>query len=189
MKRTLIFIKFLFYRRLLIGAGLTKFKGWVATDKNTLDIISENDWKSFTFFGKIKAVLMEHVLEHLTEEDAQKGLTNIFRYLKKGGHVRVAVPDGFHPDPEYIEKIKPGGTGAGADDHKNLYNYKSLSKIMKDCGFECNILEYWDEGGQFHHKDWNPEDGMIMRSLRFDKRNVDGKPVYTSLIIDGYKRS
>ncbi len=178
---------FFWKKKIIVGSGLSSFSGWVATDKNTLDIISENDWKSVVLFGKLKAVLMEHVLEHLTADDAKKGLTNIFNYLRKGGHVRIAVPDGFHPDHEYIEKVKPGGAGAGADDHKNLYNYKSLSKIMKDCGFECNLLEYWDERGQFHYKDWNPDDGMIMRSLRFDKRNVDGKPVYTSLIIDGFK--
>jgi len=178
----------LWKNKIIVGSGSSSYKGWVSTDIETLNIVSEKDWKFLLPFRKLKAVLMEHVLEHLTEDDAKKGLENIFKYLKKGGYVRIAVPDGFHPALEYIENVKPGGTGAGAEDHKVLYNYKSLTKIMNECGFECNLLEYWDERGQFHYKHWNPEDGMIMRSLRFDKRNVEGEPIYTSLIIDGYKK-
>ena len=40
-----------------------------------------------------------------------------------GGNFRIAVPDGFHTDPSYIENVKPGGTGEGSEDHKNLFNY------------------------------------------------------------------
>lgn len=189
MNKLVLFLRVVLNKKIVIGSGSTKFRNWVSTNIDILDITSENDWKSVAFFCKLKAVLMEHVLEHLTEKEAEKGLRNIFKYLKKGGYVRIAVPDGFHPDPEYIEKVKPGGTGAGASDHKVLYNFKSLSKIMNECGFECDVLEYWDESGQFHYKDWDPEDGMIMRSFRFDKRNIEENPVYTSLIIDGYKRS
>lgn len=36
------------------------------------------------------------------------------RVLKPGGYVRVAVPDGFHPDPAYIEMGRPGGYGTGS---------------------------------------------------------------------------
>jgi len=44
--------------------------------------------------------------------------------------LRVAVPDGFHPNPGYIERVKPGGTGPGAGDHKILYTYRTLSAIL-----------------------------------------------------------
>jgi predicted SAM-dependent methyltransferase len=188
LKKRYLKLCLLVKKKLVLGSGKTKLKGWIPTDIDILNITSEKNWKAFVPFGKLKAVLMEHVLEHLTEEDAKKGLRNIFKYLKRGGYVRIAVPDGFHKSLEYIGKVKPGGTGAGADDHKVLYNYKSLIKIMNECGFECDLLEYWDEEGMFHHKEWSSDDGMIMRSLRFDKRNVDGDPVYTSLIVDGIKK-
>ena len=131
--------------------------------------------------------MAEHVWEHLIIEDAKIGLENCYKYLKKGGRFRIAVPDGFHPDPDYINYVKPGGHGAGADDHKVLYNYKSFGKCLEESGFRVNLLEYFDEQGNFHYQEWDPEDGMIKRSKRFDKRNKDGKLNYTSLIIDGIK--
>ncbi|MGL5711937.1 MAG: hypothetical protein ACRCX2_02885 [Paraclostridium sp.] len=50
------------------------------------------------------------------------------------------------------------------------------------------LLEYCDENGRFHFNYWNPEQGMIGRSLRFDTRNNDGKLEMVSVIIDAYKR-
>ena len=99
----------------------------------------------------------------------------------------MAVPDGFNPSEEYINYVKPGGTGNGADDHKLLYNYKLMSGFLENVGFKVNLLEYFDENGQFHKAPWDPEDGMIRRSADHDERNRDGKLGYTSLIIDAIK--
>lgn len=188
LKRVLILLSIFGKRKIIIGAASTTYENWVPTNIEELDITLSKDWKNFLWFMKLKAVLMEHVLEHLTQEQAKEGLKNLHSYLKTGGYVRIAVPDGLHIDKEYIEKVKPNGTGSGSEDHKILYNYKTLSKVMNEVGFECDLLEYWDEKKEFHYKEWDPQDGMIMRSIRFDKRNVGGEPVYTSLIIDGYKR-
>ncbi|MFO7736573.1 MAG: hypothetical protein R6W70_10245 [bacterium] len=110
-----------------------------------------------------------------------------FKYLEKGGYLRVAVPDGFHPDEKYIESVKPGGNGRGADSHKVLYNYKSFKRIFKITGFEVKLLEYFDEDGIFHFNDWSPDEGMIKRSKRFDERNGKDNLAYTSIIMDCYK--
>jgi predicted SAM-dependent methyltransferase len=110
-----------------------------------------------------------------------------FTFLKSGGFLRIAVPDGFHPDKEYIECVKPGGFGAGADDHKILYNYKIMQASLEKAGFKVNFLEYWDENGKFQYKDWDPKTGMIHRSKRFDERNASGELKYTSLIVDAIK--
>ena len=99
----------------------------------------------------------------------------------------VAVPDVFHPDSAYIEAVRPGGTGVGAEDHKVLYNYKTLTELLKNTGFEVELLEYWDENGKFHFKDWSSEYGHVQRSKRYDKRNQDGTLTYTSLIVDAIK--
>jgi len=53
---------------------------------------------------------------------------NAFDFLRIGGTLRIAVPDGCHPDPNYIEHVRPGGTGAGADDHQFLYTYKTITE-------------------------------------------------------------
>jgi predicted SAM-dependent methyltransferase len=108
--------------------------------------------------------------------------------LKAGGYVRAAVPDGMHPDPEYRDAVRPGGTGLGADDHKVLYDHESFRRIFEKVGFSVNLLEYFDKQGEFHFKAWNPHDGMILRSRRHDKRNKAGGLGFTSIILDAIKQ-
>ena len=112
---------------------------------------------------------------------------NCYEFLRPGGRLRIAVPDGFHPELGYIEYVRPGGTGIGADDHKVLYNDHSLKKLLEKAGFFVYLLEYWDEHGNFHFKEWSSKDGHIRRSKRYDPRNQNGSLTYTSLIADAIK--
>ena len=107
--------------------------------------------------------------------------------LKPGGYLRVAVPDGYHPDPTYIENVKVGGIGAYAWDHKVLYNYKTLKKVFEKAGFSLMLYEYFDEKGVFHQREWAPANVIIHRSRNFDKRNEKGQLIYTSIILDALK--
>jgi predicted SAM-dependent methyltransferase len=174
--------------KIVIGASLTKYSGWVPTEMNFLNLLKEEDWKFAFRKNSISAILAEHVWEHLTQEEGLLAVKRCHDYLMPGGHLRIAVPDGFHPEKAYIEYVRPGGHGAGADDHKVLYNFISLSKQLEEVGFEVRLLEWFDGNGQFHYQEWNPNDGMVVRSSRFDERNADGKLNYTSLIIDGIKK-
>ena len=97
------------------------------------------------------------------------------------------MPDGYNPNKEYIESVKPGGTGKGANDHKILYNYRIISDYFHKTGFKTKLLEYWDESGRFHYINWEEENGFITRSRRYDPRNKKGSLEYTSLIIDAIK--
>ena len=83
--------------------------------------------------------------------------------------------------------IKPGGTGIGSDDHKQLFNYTSLSEKLITAGFSVKLLEWYDEYKVFNYRDWVIEDGLILRSSRFDERNINNPNTYTSLIIDAVK--
>ena len=65
--------------------------------------------------------------------------------------------------------------GGIADDHKILYNYKTMTLRLEEAGFKVILLEYWDENGLFHFVDWSDESGHIIRSKRYDVRNKDGK--------------
>jgi predicted SAM-dependent methyltransferase len=109
---------------------------------------------------------------------------NLKKYSAKNVNIRIAVPDGYHKDKEYIEWVRPGGSGIGADDHKHLFNWKSLSKYFEEHGFKAHPVEYWDKDGKFHTTYENDEKGYVLRSFINDKRNSDGKPHYTSLIVD-----
>lgn len=173
--------------RLVIGSGFTFVKGWLHTDIETLNILKLEDWAAYFPENSVDRILAEHVWEHFNEADGKQAFRNCHTFLKPGGVLRVAVPDGFHPNPEYIDKVKIGGTGDGADDHKMLYNYQIMSSFLEDIGFKVIPLEYFDENGQFHQRPWRTEDGIILRSAAHDPRNRAGELVYTSLLIDAQK--
>lgn len=169
------------------SAGINKDGEWHATDIDTLDLTNTADWKKILLFHRADNIMGEHVWEHLTEADTLLANKNCFKFLKRKGVLRIAVPDGFHPDAEYINYVKPGGHGAGADDHKILYTYITIRERLEKVGFKVELLEYWDENGVFHFTEWTDEGGHIRRSKRFDERNNDGKLNYTSLIVDAIK--
>lgn len=128
---------------LVIGAGGTKFENWFSTDVDTLDVTKEKDFEKYFIPPKINKILAEHVIEHLTINEINIMLKNLYKYSTRDINVRIAVPDGFHTDTEYIQKVKPNGTGEGAFDHKHLFNYKSLSEIAEKQNFDvilCRIL-------------------------------------------------
>ena len=174
-------------KKIVLGAGGTNFDGWYATDRETLDVLKREDFLSHWKPSSRAIFLAEHVWEHITPADAAIAARNAFEFLRPGGRFRLAVPDGLHPDPAYIEYVRPGGTGAGADDHKILYTYRTMTESLEQAGFKVVLLEYWDERGKFHFSEWSKKAGFIERSKRYDPRNQDGSLSYTSLIVDAIK--
>lgn len=168
---------------LIIGAGNTEQINWIPTEKMNLDILKNDDFNKFFFENEITKVLSEHVFEHLTLNEGIIAIKNIKKYLLIGGRIRIAVPDGFFPKQEYIDYVKPGGFGSGAEDHKELYNFKTIIKLF-DSDFKIDFLEYFDEDGNFQYKKWDIDDGKILRSRYFDSRNSNNQINYSSLILD-----
>ncbi len=173
--------------RIVVGSSGVFPPGWIPTEIEFLNLLQRQDWQRFFSPGRLDAILAEHVWEHLTPADGAFAAKTCFDYLRPGGRLRLAVPDGFNPSPEYREWVRPGGSGAGADDHKVLYTHESITALLTGAGFKVELLEYYDAVGNFHFIDWNPADGMIHRSRRFDERNRDGRLGYTSLIVDASK--
>lgn len=174
-------------RKICIGAGGITNPDWLPTERSSLDVTHRMDFVRYWSPGSRLAFMAEHVWEHLDESERQSANANCFEFLRRKGWLRIAVPDGYFPDPDYVEHVRPGGRGAGADDHKVLFNYKTLIDELAVPGFCVNVLEYWDEFGNFHFHDWSREDGYIRRSSRYDPRNDIGKLIYTSLIVDALK--
>jgi predicted SAM-dependent methyltransferase len=173
---------------LIVGAGPFKFKGWFSTDIATLNVTNENHFKKYFKDKKINKILAEHVLEHLTDEELGLMVKHLYKYSADDINIRIAVPDGYHNDQEYLNLVKPGGSGEGAEDHKHLFNYFTLSSIFEKQGFVSYLKEYWDEGGEFRTTYSNDDFGMIRRSFINDDRNKDKIPRYTSLIVDFKKK-
>lgn len=168
--------------KIVVGASGVFQPGWIPTNVEFLNLLKPEDWESYFSNNSIDAILAEHVWEHLTREEGIRAAKICFQYLRPGGYLMVAVPDGLHPDSHYIDWVKPNGGEPGAN-HKILYTYKTFKEIFELTGFSVDLLEYFDEKGEFHFKEWNPNDGMIYRSKRFDKRNTEGKLNYTSIIL------
>lgn len=174
--------------KIIVGSASIRQQGWISTDYPILDLTDEITFlELFKKPGSVNSFLAEHVWEHLTNPEAIKASFNCFNYLRKGGVLRIAVPDGYHPDKDYIDQVKPDGYGPGADDHQLLYTYETLSNLLESVGFTVKLLEWFDEKGDFQSEQWRIEDGFINRSTRFDERNKNNPIAYTSLIIDAIK--
>lgn len=138
----------------------------------------------------VTAILAEHVWEHLTYEEGKEAAKICFDFLKPGGYIRCAVPDGFFPDEEYQSGVQVGGPGPKdhpAASHKIVHNFKTITSMFKEAGFKVKILEYCDEKGDFHFHKWDEKQGLIYRSKRFDHRNKNGELGFVSLIVDAIK--
>ena len=171
--------------RVMLGAGPLQSNGWFQTDKEILDVTSPEDWSVLFAPGSIDALLSEHMLEHLSEEEAQAALLECHRYLKPGGLFRIAVPDGYRRDLTYVREVAPPNDG-----HKVFYNIDTLTRLLQSVGFSITPLEYFDARERFHAVAWDQNDGMIHRSVRFDSQQEfqrDGL-FYTSLIVDARKQ-
>jgi predicted SAM-dependent methyltransferase len=122
-------------------------------------------------------------------EEGVAAARTCFNYLKPGGYLRIAVPDGLNPNPEYIEWIRVGGASPGQhrNGHKVLYTYETLSDVLSQAGFRVVLYEYFDHSGRFHFQEWSREQGTIQRSKRYDRRNADGQLRFTSIVADAFK--
>lgn len=173
--------------KVILGAGKTSYPGWVATDKQSLDVTEPSGFERLLNGKSAIRFLAEHVWEHLSDDDLARANQMVFRFLAPGGCVRIAVPDGCHPDEGYRSRVTPGGSGPSAWDHKQLFTHISLAECLEKAGFRVEKLEHWDEHGEFHRKPWRFEDGPVKRSAEHDRRNRRGKLAYTSLIVDAWK--
>ncbi len=185
--------------KIIVGAADTVQDGWHSLRHGELDITDARQWRRLFAPSSLNAILAEHVWEHLTIKEGIAAAHNCYEYLKAGGHVRVAVPDGYHPDALYKEWVRPNGSGERflqlfrSDEHtghKVLFNYQLLSKILSDVGFRVQLIEGFDATGRFHRNALDERHGKIHRCSGSSWSSVlsviVGAP-YTSLIVDAVK--
>jgi predicted SAM-dependent methyltransferase len=170
--------------KVVIGAGPTQYNGWVSTDIETLDITVPASWARLFGRNSIDRLLAEHVFEHLSETECLVALRTSYLHLKPGGMFRIAVPDGYRKDVNYLAEVAPPKDG-----HQILFTLDKLVDLLHQAGYKTNALEYFDSDGKFHFSEWDQEDGFVQRSFRFDTQENfrHGDLRYTSLIVDGVK--
>lgn len=176
--------------RIILGAGEQRYPGWIATQREQLDLNRREDWTASFSERRPDALLCEHVWEHLTEVEGRAAAALCYEFLQPGGYLRCAVPDANFRNAEYQRTVQVGGPGPldhPAADHKIVYDYRLFRDVFASAGFQVDLLEYCDEDGRFHAADWDTGDGLIFRSLRSDPRNQNGALGFVSLIIDARK--
>jgi len=179
--------------KVIVGAALTYQKGWYSTNQQWLDISNPGDWNS-VFKGKqlITNILAEHVLEHLSDKDLKSALSLIYLHMKKNGILRIAVPDGYNLNSLYLRNVGINGVGPDAEDHKQLFNYDSLKKILMRSGFKVSLVEGYRVNGKLTLNSSNGINGLVRRS-RHNKENMKNEFKWsypdenTSLIVDAIK--
>jgi predicted SAM-dependent methyltransferase len=127
-----------------IGAGLSSGKSWLSFDSSPtlliskipvlggllLRIVGGPEWPKSTQYGDIvlglpiesetcEIIFCSHTLEHLSYLDADKALSNICSYLKKGGVLRLIVPDLEVYVKRYIGSLEQSKNEASVDFIKN----------------------------------------------------------------------
>ncbi|OZM57584.1 SAM-dependent methyltransferase [Lottiidibacillus patelloidae] len=177
--------------KIVIGAGqYNNNPGWIQTQENELNLLNEKSWKDKYKENSISAILAEHVWEHLTYEEGVQAAKICYKFLKPSGYIRCAVPDGYFRNEEYQIIVRVGGPGPKdhpAASHKIVHNYKTLTEMFEEAGFEVKMLEYFDEAGDFHENTWDGKEGVIFRSKKFDPRNQE-ELLFPSIIIDAVKK-
>jgi len=181
------FTKKIGYKKLIVGAADTHQPGWMACDLESLDITKYSDWRNSFHQNYLTNIVAEHVWEHLTKEQGKKAAKYCYQFLAPGGILRLAVPDGYHPSLDYQNYVSPRGSYRDIHHHQVLYNYHTLSILLSDVGFHVRKVEYFDESGHFHRRQWDLQNGMINRSAKYDTRNQAHQLTYTSLLIDAIK--
>lgn len=150
--------------KLNIGCGKVKIPGWVNIDiKPGADLVI-NVGKELPFSdNSVDLIYNEHFLEHLTFEEGEKVFREFHRCLKKGGILRIAMPDldyvtqKYNTDwknqdwlswPEY-KFIKTKGmminTAFRWWGHKYLYNEEDLRIHLVKAGFKKIVRCEWNK--------------------------------------------
>jgi len=102
-----------------IGRNLVNLKNSVGVDHNLDSILiarskglsaySTDEWKSSpdAVHESFDSILLAHVLEHLSESDADQVITSYLPYLKQGGNLVLICPQekGFPTDPTHIRWV------------------------------------------------------------------------------------
>lgn len=169
--------------KIVCGAANTKYSGWISTNINVLNITKECDFKFLFDNNKINNILLEHVIEHLEYDDFISFLLIAKKYLKRGGAIRIAVPDKNHPSQYVRELTGVNGTEPGADDHKYFYSIEDMKIIGNKTGYKINEIEYFDASGTFHSVNINYDNGYIQRcSKNYKGRFTNSKDEYMKMI-------
>jgi len=172
-----------------IGCGKTNSPEFINVDARPLahvhivteDITSLPDFNT----GTVDLVYMCHILEHIKRKDLKRVLSEMKRVLKDGGILRLSVPDldkiievynASGKDINAISHQLMGGQDHEYNIHYSVFNYRRLSELLKEVGFQ-KVVSWDPDNCQYHNfKD---------RASR--KMKANGKEFMISLNLEAIK--
>jgi len=121
-------------------------------------------------------IYCSHLLEHLTRQQGLNLIREIYRVLKKGGTVRIVVPDLNHAISLYCSGKKEEalnifycGLNCRNDfaRHKCIYDFEVLRNSLRDVGFrEITRCEYQQgRTPDIKYLDNRPESSLFVESV------------------------
>jgi predicted SAM-dependent methyltransferase len=147
-----------------IGCGPKPTDGFINLDyywRTFVDICWDLEKKNLPLpDNSLNGIFTEHVLEHLDFNLCFEVLKDFKRILKKGGVLRIIVPDAELYFKKYVEKLdNPSITLPFEEEfyspiiringlfrnhgHKVIYDYYTLRKMLLEAGFsEVNKVDY-----------------------------------------------
>lgn len=133
-------------KKLQIGAQGSPMNGWLNVDilPKTTDTAYMDATKRFPFSNEtFDYIFAEHMIEHITFDEAQLMLNECFRVLKKGGVIRLATPN-----LDNLPKLLQEPNDPKHRDYINFYVEKFYgASYPKIAALQINKLFYG-----FHHR-------------------------------------
>jgi len=166
--------------KLHLGCGKRDFgTDWIHIDQADFPHIVHKDVTNLNFAdNSCDIIYASHLLEYFDREEGAKVLQEWRRCLKKGGIIRLAVPDfeamcnlyksGYSLDmflgPLY------GKMGEPSFYHKTVYDFKSLRRFLQASGFRSIKRYGWretdhaefDDHSQAYVPHMDKEDGTLI---------------------------
>ena len=145
------------YSRLHLGCGVKHIPGYFhvdALDYPHVDHIGPVDKLDFIPDGAVDHIYACHLLEHFGRKEYAAVLKEWRRVLRKGGTLRLAVPDyeacaklyvAGTVDLPTILGLMMGGQRDQYDFHKMAYDGASLTRYLKEAGFSDVYRWDWRE--------------------------------------------
>lgn len=186
--------------KLNLGAGKTNFgPEWVNIDCIKAPHIKYHDITQLPFKDRtVDLVYSSHALEYFDRQEVVPVLIEWYRVLKKGGIIRLAVPDWkalvdiYNDTGELRYILGPlfGRIPVRKNKyiyHKTVWNFRDLSKVLEDVGFQD--VRKWDFKTVPPHdkiddcsRAFFPHDAECIRTGKFRDDQI-----HVSLNVEAYK--
>lgn len=167
--------------KLHLGCGKKHIPGFVHVDVEDyphIDFRMPVNQLTFAADNSVEVIYASHVLEHFGRHELDDVLREWFRVLRKGGILRLAVPDFEAVVHRYQETgrleeligLVCGGQRNQYDFHKMVFDEKLLGEKLRNAGFASVARYDWratehawmDDYSQAYLPHMNKESGLLM---------------------------